>query len=335
MNRVALLLLVLLCGACNWIALAKNSATYRTTERGATANVVASDSIVYATLAEDGLLVTDAASGQALTTIAAPPGESIDDIALANDLLFALDARPPGHLSVYSLADPRRPRLIGRSHDVAVGPFSGVSAAGGLCVVSGGTSRLSAWRYDTRGALSGPVDTLDLGRGQPDVLVTPGGVLFVSTHYWGPHFGLGVARFDSASGRLEQLADLPLEGAGFTAGGAKPANFPIESALLGDTLLVATARGLEVIDVRDARRPLLRTTIDLGGPAVNVDVAGRRAAVTVAGAAPALVVLDFARTPIHPRRHLLPVGTFPGGVALRPPRAAVAAGNAGVLFFSQ
>jgi hypothetical protein len=337
MNRAPFLLIgVFLSGACNWVSLAKNSLNYRTTQRGETGNLVARGSVVYATLAEDGIAVVDAASGHTLGTVAPPAGESVDDLALAEDLLFALDARPPGHLSVYSLAEPTHPRPLAPSRDVPVGPFSGVSAAHGLVVVSGGTSQLTAWRYGAGGALTGPVATTDLGRGQPDVLVTASGLLYVSTHYTGPYFGLDVARFDSGQGRIDKLAELPLDGAGFTEGGAKPANFPIESALLGnDTLLVASARGVDVLDVHDAKQPRLVTTIDVGGPAVNVDVHGSVAAVMVAGDVPALVLLDFVTSPPRQRLLPLPVGTFPAGVALGGPRAAVAAGKAGVLFFAK
>ncbi len=337
MNRAALLFITaLLSGGCNWVSLAKNSLSYRTTQRGETGNLVARGPVVYATLGDDGITVIDATSGQTLATTAAPPGESIDDLALAGDLLFALDARPPGHLSVYSLAEPTHPQLVAPSREVPAGPFSGVSAARGLAVVSGGTSHLTVWRYDARGSLTGPLTTIDLGRGQPDVIVTPAGVLYVSTHYSGPYFGLDVVRFDSGPPRLDKLAELRLDGAGFTAGGAKPANFPIESALLGDdTLLIASARGIDVIDVSVPALPRLLTTIDVAGPAVNVDVDGSVAAVTVAGGAPALVLLDLTTSAPQQRRVELPVGTFPAGVALGGPRAAVAAGKAGVLFFTR
>ena len=338
MNRTAYLLLsvALTGGACNWVSLAKNSLTYRTTQRGETGNLVARGSLVYATVAEDGIAVVDGTSGRTLATIAPPAGESIDDLALADDFLFALDARPPGHLSVYSLADPARPRLLAGARDVPVGPFSGISTANGLCVVSGGTSQLTIWRYDAHGSLTGPVATTDLGRGQPDVLLTAHGLLYVSTHYSGPYFGLDVARFDSGQGRIDKLAELPLAGAGFTEGGAKPANFPIESALLGDdTLLVASARGVDVLDIHVADQPRRQATIDVGGPAVNVDVRGSVAAVTVGGGAPTLVFLDFATSPPHQRRVALPVGTILAGVALGGPRAAVAGGKTGVLFFAK
>lgn len=333
--KKAALVVLLSGGACNWLALAQNSLTYRTVQRGETANVAALGSTVYATLAEDGLAVVDAVAGQTIATLPPARGsESVDDIAIAEGLLFVLDARPPGHLSVYSIADPLRPRLVAPPRPVPVGPFSGVSAARGLCIVSGGTSELTAWTYDTHGSLTGPVATIDLGRGQPDVLVGDRGLIYVSTHYQGPYFGLDIVRYDSASGGLIKLAELPLDDAGFTAGGAKPANFPIEAALFGhDTVLVASAVGLSLIETRVPSHPRLVAAFELGGPAVSVDVAGRVAAVTVAGDAPALVLLDFTSIPLQQRRVPLPVGTFPAGVALGGPRAAVAAGRNGVLFF--
>jgi hypothetical protein len=337
---VRVTLLALTGSACNWISLAKNSLTYREVRRGEAANLVAVDSLIYATLAEDGLAVLDARSGTTLATIAPPPGsESIDDLALAEGLLFVLDARKPGHLSVYALEDPTRPRLVSPPEEVPVGPFSGVSASRGLCIVSGGTSQLTAWAYDTRGALTGPVATADLGRGQPDVLVAGDGrLVYVSTHFRGPYFGLDVLRYDPAGRRLDKLAELELDGSGFTEGGAKPANFPIEAALLGgrDTLLVATARGVAVIKISTPERPQLLGTVDVGGPAINVDALGSLAAVSVAGATPAVVILDFSNGAATAVRRLpLAGGTFLGGVALTGPRAAVAAGDQGVLLFSR
>jgi hypothetical protein len=340
---VRVTLLALAGGSCNWVSLAKNSLTYHVVRRGEAANLVAVDSLVYTTLAEDGFAVLDARSGKTLATVAPAEGsESIHDLAVAEGLLFVLDARKPGHLSVYSLEDPTRPRLVSPPEEVPVGPFSGVSASRGLCIVSGGTSQLTAWEYDTRGALTGPVATADLGRGQPDVLVAADGrLVYVSTHYRGPYFGLDVLRYDPVGRRLETLAELELDGAGFTEGGAKPANFPIEAALLGggrDTLLVATARGVAVIDISIPERPQLLGTVDVGGPAVNVDALGGVAAVTVGGGTPAVAILDFARGAARAVGRLpLPVGTFPAGVALTGPRAAVAVagGDHGVMLLNR
>jgi hypothetical protein len=46
---------------------------------------------------------------------------------------------PPGHLSVFSLARAPKLRLASAPIEVAVGPFSGLSAGGGRVIVSGGT----------------------------------------------------------------------------------------------------------------------------------------------------------------------------------------------------
>lgn len=292
----------------------------------------------YTALAEGGIAVVDAEGGAPRVTVPPLDSGSIDDLAIDGDLLFALDARPPGAVSVYSLSDPAHPRLVSDPRPVAVGPFSGVSAAGGLCIVSGGTSQLSAWTYDSTGALVGPVAMADYGRGQPDVVVAPGGrQAFVSTHFWGPKFGLTRVRFDAARRELTAAGSVPLDGAGFTAGGARPANFPIEAATMGaDTVLVAHARGLAVFvaqgDSGLARGPL----VDVGGPAVNVDAMGNVAAVAAGGDAPAVVLVQFRDGAAEvTRRIALPAGTKPAGVALTATSVAVAARAHGVLVFGR
>ena len=98
-----------------------------------------------------------------------PPLDRVDDLAISEGLLFALDATAPGHLTTYSLADPRRPAASGATVSVPVGPFSGVSAASGLVVVSGGTSQMTLRSYDPAGAFGVAVAVADFGRGQPDV----------------------------------------------------------------------------------------------------------------------------------------------------------------------
>jgi hypothetical protein len=325
--------------ACDWASLAWNALTYDTVGRGAVANLALAESVAYASRAEDGLAIVDARTGATLATLPPPAGsESVDDLAVADGLLFVLDARAPGHLSVLAIADPLHPRLVGAPRPVPVGPFSGVAAAGGLCVVSGGTAALTAWRYDPAGALQGPSDTTDLGRGQPDVALTPDGArLLVATHYLGPRFGLDLVGWDAATGRLGPAARLPLAGAGFTAGGAKPASFPIGIAPLGrDAALVAYRRGVAVIDLAAPSGPVLREHVDVGGPAVSVAVRGSDALVAVAGRRPALVLLDAARTPVRvARRFALAPDTRPLGVALTERAALVAARERGVLVYER
>ena len=305
---------------CNWISLAANAATYDTLEAGDAGNVVVTDSVAYVTLGDSGLALLDVRSGRRVGTIAPPAGMgSVDDITFADGRLFLLDARPPGHLAVHRSGRPPVP--------VPVGPFSGISAARGICVVSGGTSKLTLWRYSNDGALA-LEDSTDLGRGQPDVQVSADGSrAFVSTHYWGPYFGLNVLGVRPG---LSGIAKVGIDGAGFTAGGAKPANFPIDVAQLNDSIvLVAHARGVAVVNSHRAR---VERLIDVGGPAVSVDVKEHEAAIAVAGRAPALVVLAFSglRERVTRRVSLEP-GTKPAGVAFSGDNVFVAARDRGVL----
>jgi hypothetical protein len=321
--------------ACNWVSLARGAATYEDVRRGEASNVVASADVYYAALAEDGIVALDASTGATIGRVPPPvDSSSVDDLAVDGTLLFVLDARPPGSISVYSLGDPARPRRVAGPYPVAVGPFSGVSASGGICIVSGGTSSLTAWTYDSLGTLFGPVATTDLGRGQPDVLVTAEGKqAFVSTHYWGPYFGLSRLRVDTAPLRLTEAGTAPLDGAGFSVGGARPANFPIEATAFGvDTVLIAHARGLSVFHTGHATQLDHPRVINVDGPAVSVDAHGEVAAVAVGGDHPAVVFVRLtAGTAKVTRRVSLPPGTFPAGIALSATSVAVAARSAGVL----
>jgi len=318
-----------------WVALAWHAASYPVTREGEAANIVIDGSIAYASLGASGVEMIDLVSGKTLGIAPAPLGsESVDDLAIADGFLFVLDASAPGHLSVFSLADPLNLTLVSPPVDVAVGPFSGVSAAAGRVIVSGGTSLMSLRRYDSRGKLSSVVATIDCGRGQPDVLLAPDGDrAFVSTHYWGPYFGLTTVRVGSSS--LAKAGGLSLDTYGFTPGGAKPANFPIETALSGDVLLLADARGLNVISVANLDHPRLLANLDVGIKAVNVDVRDHLAAVVGSSPRPLLVLVDVA-DPASPRivRSIpLPEGSYPTGVAIGATHVAVACHRQGVQIF--
>ena len=321
------------------MSLATHAWSYEDVGRGEVANLAVLDTLVYATAADDGVIILSLNSGVTVGTMPPPVGtESIDDVAIAGMRLFVLDAVAPGHLSVFSLADPLRPRLIGTSRAVPVGPFSGVSAADGLVMVSGGTSELTAWALDTSGALRGPIATGDLGRGQPDVAVAPGGrVAYVSTHYRGPAFGLDVVLVDTTTRSVEPLARLPLQGAGFTDGGARPSSFPIVASVHDEhTVLVAHGRGVAVIDAVNPEAPRLTDVLDVGGAATHVHVLHDTAAVVIAGPSPAVALIDLSVVPARVFRRLpLAPGTFPLGVVLAPSRIVVAIRHQGTVIFDR
>jgi hypothetical protein len=337
--RIVALAVAPLFQGCAWVGLTWGALTYPTTRSGETANVVSDGTWAYATRGAAGLEILDlAAQPPVRRFVALPPGvESADDVALADGLLFVLDARAPGHLAVFSLADPANPALAGEPVAVEVGPVSGVSAAHGRVVVSGGTSRLTLRAYDTAGRLGADVATADLGRGQPDVLLCPyGRYAFVSTHDWGPYFSLKIARLTDA-GALELEDSLELATYGFTPGGAKPANFPIEAAFQDRLVYVVSADGLRVIELAPDAAPRLLAHLPLDLEPVNVDVRDGIAAVVGSAPAPALVFID-ARRPQRPRvlqSVPLPHGSRGTGVALTASHAVVAAHGLGTLLYAR
>lgn len=333
----AILLVVAVLLGWPWLALAYGAATYPVTRAGEAANVVIDGSRAYVSLGERGFEIVDVASGNVLALVAPPIGsESVDDLAVSGSFLFVLDARPPGHLSVFSLATSPEGKLTSAPVAVAVGPFSGVSAANGRVIVSGGTSLMSLRSYDSEGKLGPVLAEIDCGRGQPDVLLSPDGSrAFVSTHRWGPYFGLTSVRVAVAPPSMAKSGSVNLETYGFTAGGAKPASFPIETALENGILYVASLRGLTVVSVTDPDRPTLLTTAGIGIKGVNVDVRNHLAAVVGSSPHPMLVLIDVS-APSSPRivRSIpLPAGSRPTGVAIGTTSVVVAAGNQGVLRF--
>ncbi len=331
----ALLAVVAVIYGWPWVALGIHASAYPVTGADDAANVIIDDSHAFASRATRGFEVIDVATKQRIAEVAPPRGsESIDDLAIAGRFLFALDARPPGHLSVFAIDDPSKPRLVSGPVGVDVGPFSGVSAANGRVIVSGGTSLMSLRAYDANGKLSGILGSMDFGRGQPDVLLAPDGTrAFVSTHYWGPYFGLTTVRVGDS---LAQAGDLALDTYGFTDGGAKPASFPLETALDGDALLIADLRGLTIVSVRDLASPRVLATLDLGVKAVNVDVRDHLAAIVGSSPKPKLVLVDVS-SPASPRivRAIeLDPNSHPTGVAIGTARIAVASDQR-VLIFSK
>jgi len=170
------LLIVTAVPAWPWIALGYSAATYPVTRAGEAANVVIDGTLAFVSLGERGLEIVDIPSGKVLEIVPPPASsESVDDLAIAGRFLFALDARPPGHLSVFSLAGSPGIKLASAPLGVAVGPFSGVSAGGGRVIVSGGTSLMSLRTYDSEGKLGPLLAEIDCGRGQPDILMNPDG----------------------------------------------------------------------------------------------------------------------------------------------------------------
>jgi hypothetical protein len=273
-----------------WFALGWNAWHYATARPSARTQVVVDDGRGYLAAGVDGIEIVDLSEGKRLAQLRPPaPADRIDDLAIADGWLFALDATPPGHLMTYCLANPAPPTPASAVVAVPVGPFSGVSAAAGVVAVSGGTSRLSLRAYDRAGQLSTEVASADYGRGQPDISLRPDGRLAaISTHVFGPDFAITIAEIRRDPLRLDELGQLDLREAGFTPGGYKPAHFPLVTVWRGDRLYLADGGGLAVVDLSDPRQPRTvfrdrspRPAIDLVVDGDELDVArgGRRPAV--------------------------------------------------------
>lgn len=338
-TAIATTMLALLASGCAWLGLGWGALTYPTTQAGEAANVAVSGAHAYVTRGSAGIEVLQLGARARGALLPLPAGlDSADDLAVADGLLFVLDARPPGHLAVFTLADPVAPRVVGTPVPVDVGPFSGVSAAGGRVVVSGGTSLLGLRRYDASGKLSALLATADLGRGQPDVLLCPyGEYAFVSTHDSGPHFSLTIARLSDAPPAITPDGVLELQTYGFTPGGARPANFPLESAIAGETLFIASADGLSAVDLSATSAPKLLAQLALAVQPVNVDVRNGVAALVGSAPKPTLVLVDV-RDPAQPKvlqSFPLPEGSLATGVALTPSHVVVAAHGRGTLLLDR
>ena len=242
-----------------------------------TNNVAVSGDVAFATAGAQGIVVIDLNSRTVANVISPAAGTNfVDDVSVDGDLLFTLDGFGGG-LSVYSIANPLQPQLVSGPVTADVGPFAGVSAANQRVVVSGGTGLLQVRSYQPDGTLNAPVSSIDLGIGQPDVLISDDGeTAYVSTDFagnvGGQGFGITVIDLSTTPGNITITDRFGIVGAGFSAGTSGPANFPIESAVQGDTLFVASGNGVAVYDVSNPSNVQTITLIPLPTNPISVDV---------------------------------------------------------------
>jgi hypothetical protein len=320
-------------GACGWPGLISGALTTPTSADDASTNVALEDGVAWVARSAAGIERIDLASGGRVSIAPPSPADRIDDIAVADGLVFALDATPPGYLVVYRLDADATLRWVATT-PVPVGPFSGVAAGGGHVIVSGGTSALTLRRYASDGSLGAPA-TDDFGRGQPDVALSPDHrVALVSTHVQGPRFGLTVADVGDAPLQLRSRGYVELPGAGFTDGGFHPANFALQAAAFGDHVLVAHGGGLSVLEAVPGQPPTLlgTTALPIRATSLAVDAARRLAYVAGATPQPGLLTVDLAdpRAPRIIDRRALPAASSPSAIALDGTHLVVALQGGGV-----
>jgi len=302
-----------------WLALGWNAWHYPAASPSARTQAVLAGGHAYLAAGAGGIEVVDPATQERRTLVPPEaPADRIDDLAIAGGWLFALDATPPGYLMTYSLADADRPSPSGEIVEVPVAPFSGVSAAAGVVAVSGGTSQLTLREYGRDGRFGKEVITADFGRGQPDIALSPDGRLAaISTHTFGPDFAIIFAGIDRRPLGLKALSRLGLKDAGFTAGGFKPAHFPLIAVWRGNRVYLADGGGLGVVDVSDPRKPRILLRDRRPRPAMDVVVSGAELDVLRAGSDPAVLRyrLDGSGLPTLTASRSLPSGSRPAAIA--------------------
>jgi len=230
---------------------------------------------VYAATGDNGLTISDLVTEKVVAHIVPQgPAQSIDDISITSNLLFALDAQGSGFLMVYSITDPSNPILVSSAISVPVGPYCAVSAANGCVVISGGTKYFSSYNYSSEGEIQSHSASFDRNRGHPDVLLTKNGKFaIVSTHFQGDQFGLVSLTADPSS-VIKLVSEIEIEGAGFTGGATTPSGFPIKSALVGNSLCVAHGKGVSFLNVNESGALELVRNLDLPSESIDIAVHG-------------------------------------------------------------
>ena len=232
-----------------------------------TGNNVALDSQGHAFVARGtaGFAMVDLRTRRA-TLLPPPTGtSSVGDLAVDGSLLFLLDTGFPGRVTVVDANTPSS--TLSPPVPAPVGPFAGISAANGRVVISGGTSLLNVRSYTPSGQLSTAIASIDLGIGQPDVVVTADGAqAFVSTDFSGSvgGAGFGITTIALATPPVAPtiVSRVGLPGSGFTPGSLGPANFPIVAAEVPAGGFVAAHGG--GLSLSSASGATLLSTLNVG-----------------------------------------------------------------------
>lgn len=204
-----------------------------------------------------------------------------DDIAFdaSNGNLFVQSRT---NIQALSIVDPFSPNVIA-SGSTNFGSFSGIDAANGVVVVSGGNrsnnTQVYTFSANTFNLVANGIPAVDNVMGNPDVHVveTANGLrAFYSQDLSAvTNWGIQVIDF-STNGTVTNTEDvIVLNSQRFTGTFASigPANFPVESEFLNGRLYVAhfAVNGLEIVDFNTGNTTSI---IDLGYQPVNVATDG-------------------------------------------------------------
>ena len=309
--------------------------------------------MAFLSLGEEGMLLYNLQTMGNLT-MAPPEGtESIDDIAVSDPdyLMFVLDADPPAYVTVFSIVDPINPELRYGPIPVEIERYAGIDASGGKLVIAGGHQPLTVREYiklpdseEQFGELGDTISTMEYGVGLFDVTIDRLGEYAYVTTQFDDEETFGIVSISFAAFPLAPVIarEIILEGAGFTDGGLRPANFPVETAFysirdmdgtpLRDTLLIAYAGGLAFADITDPNTQLdifrTMTIEELGVVPVNVDAHNGRAVVVGSLPEPRLVLIDISDIDNPTILESTTLSGYPTGAAISSSHWTAAQGSA-------
>lgn len=205
-----------------------------------------------------------------------------NDIAVdqSNATLFV---QATNTIHALSISDPFTPRVIATSA-TNFGSFSGIDAANGVVVVSGGnrSNNTQVYRFDGNrlNLTANGIPSVDSVMGNPDVHVIPttnGLRAFYSQDLNAvTNWGIQIVDFNTNGTVQSTEAVIELNTLRFPDSFEliAPASFPLESEFLNNRLYVGhfAINGIEVIDFNTENT--LRSTIDLGYQPINITTDG-------------------------------------------------------------
>lgn len=204
-----------------------------------------------------------------------------DDISVdaSTNTLF-IQAR--NSISALNVTNPLAPNVLA-TNSTRFGLFSGIGAANGVVVTSGGTrgQNTQVFRFNDNSfrLTANGIDAVDNVTGNPDVHVTEtlnGARAFYSQDLGSvANWGIQIVDFNNKGAVVSTEEVVVLTSQRFSGGFTtiSPANFPVESEFLNNKLYVAhfAANGIEVVDFNNNTS---LSTIDLGYQPVHITTDG-------------------------------------------------------------
>ena len=179
-------------------------------------------------------------------------------------------------------------------------------------------------------------------QGQPDVSLTADGKhAIVSTDFSGrvdgQRFGVTVIELNTPPQAPTQVRQIGIAGAGFTLGVQGPANFPIESEIVTNTVFTTFGNGIAVIDITIPEESKILDVIELPFNPISVDAEGTELYVVGNSPTPSLAIVDIRDigSPIVSRIIDLAADGRPLGVSAGSMHVVVADVNLGILILER